>query len=164
MVERKIASLGIVLSLAVIMLSIWCVVTSRPILVLTKNSVVNTVACPENTEKKFAQADVVMTGSVFMVVPDQQLARVIITPEKVYKGVLNQATVSVMARDEDPVQLDLAGAIPTLHFQTGQPPYLLFLHDRDDGTYTTSVCEGSRLLGVGLTDEERRALQGAVSI
>lgn len=46
----------------------------------------------------------------------------------------------------------------TVPIASGQPPYLLFLKQRTDGKCNTSRCDGSRILGDGLTTEERGVL------
>jgi len=160
MVARKMYVLGIAVCFCFVIFSIWYISTTS----LNRTSLQNTLQkksiCPASALEKFSQADLVLSGTVFMVVPDQELARVIITPEKIYKGTLTQPTVAILAREEEPVTAVTPGAIPTLHFQTGQLPYLLYLDDRHDGTYSTSICNGTRLLGSGLSDEEVTASQG----
>lgn len=101
-----------------------------------------------------AEADLILTGTVFAVVPGEPYARVLITPERVFTGTVPDTGVTVLAQSGGTT----SGSGGDLHFTSADPPYLLFLRDRGDGTYTTSRCNGSRLFGAGLTDEEQHLL------
>jgi len=104
------------------------------------------------------RADLVLTGEVFLVVPaGGEYAHVLITPSRVYKGKTPPAGVRILALADTGTA---AGQLPNdLHFASGQSPYLLFLRQGADGIYRTSRCDGSRLLGIGLTDAEAAALE-----
>jgi hypothetical protein len=106
--------------------------------------------------QQYAAADLVLTGEVFLVVPDGvENAKVLITPSRLYKGKVPAIGIAIAAKaGANKVESDVAGE---LHFASGQPPYLLFLKTGENGVYTTSRCMGSRLLGEGLTSEERKA-------
>lgn len=104
-------------------------------------------------EYRFQDPDLILTGSVFAIVPNKNgSADILITPDKIYKGTVPTTGVVLAA------QPAVAGGAVTLsrdlHFTSNDPPYFLVLSSRTDGRYDTSTCDGSRLLGDGLTAEE----------
>lgn len=107
--------------------------------------------------ERFERADLVVTGSVFAVVPGQGgLADVLITPSEILKGIPPVTGIVLAARPTTAV----AAATPRndLHFTSSDQPYFLVLYSRDDGRFDTSACDGSRLLGGGVTPQERHAI------
>jgi len=124
-----------------------------------KRQVVNQVtsACPETTlTDQVAAADVIATGTVFMVVPEAGHALVIIDPLRVYRGQIIGADIRILAADV--ANLESSPDSNQLNFASGQSPYLLFLKASPNGQYTNSHCFGSRLLGQGLTTAEQQLL------
>ena len=115
--------------------------------------------CPATLPERVAAADVIVSGSVFMVIPGGSSgAQVIIDPIKVYKGQVDTPTVIINARDDAGVTTLATDSHQNIHFQSGQPPYLLFLLQEADGTFLTSQCAGTRFLETGLTSEEQQLL------
>ncbi len=114
------------------------------------------VACtPLTLSESVARADLILTGSVFLVVPEgATYANVLITPQDFYKGTLPPRGVRIRAL---PTVEGAKNNVNDLHFASNQPPYLLFLQQDADGVYRTSRCLGSRLLGNGLTPLEQVA-------
>jgi hypothetical protein len=100
-------------------------------------------------------ADLILTGMVFAVVPGEPYAKVLITPQRVLRGVVPKNGIVLLALPE---QTGGGSVSADLHFSSMDEPYLLFLKSSSDGTYTTSQCDGSRLLGDGLTTEEQLEL------
>lgn len=104
-----------------------------------------------------------------MVVPGEVYAEVYLRPGIIYKGeALRPLRILAKPTDQPSVsatqgfsQVRLEGQVQNeLSFASESQPYLLFLQRTPDG-YTTSRCEGSRLLGSGLTEAER-AIVGVV--
>ena len=119
------------------------------------------VACREQTPSELvAVADVVATGTVFAVIDGTPYARVLITPVEVYRGSVPDTGITVMAHAVRAGSQPDPGTLPgsEVQFKSSDPPYLLYLHRRTDGTFSTSRCDGTRLLGDGLTVEESAAL------
>lgn len=116
------------------------------------------VACEQlPLSASFQRANLILSGSVFAVTPGRDgLADVLITPNDIYKGT-PPATGIVLAAfpTTSAGQTDSLGS---LHFTSDDPPYFLVLRARADGRFDTSRCDGSRLLGAGLTREEHDAL------
>lgn len=112
------------------------------------------------------KATVVLEGTVAMVVPGERFAEVYIEPSRIFKGELVRPW-RIFAHDESVrsdsgqqvfSQVRMNGQVENeLSFASDQPPYLLFLQQTDGG-YMTSRCDGSRLLGDGLTEAEKVAL------
>lgn len=113
--------------------------------------------CPRQTvEQRVAAADLIVTGTVFAVIPDNDEAGVLITPQRVYRGSLPPNGIVVAARSADRTTSNAVTG--DLHFTSDDPPYLLFLKQRSDDRFATSACFGARLLGDGLTPEEQTVL------
>jgi hypothetical protein len=122
-----------------------------------KKTGITTTQCPGQTlAQQAAAADVIMTGSVFMVLPDQDHALVIIDPIRIYKGQIDRPTIKIPAQADTAISSEQTTDI--LHFASGQPPYLLFLKHGSGQQYITARCFGTRELGSGLTAEERQIL------
>ena len=116
--------------------------------------------CPKRTvAQNFLYADAVMTGSVTGVLPVGDVADVWIEPGEIYKGHVTEKNIKIAARQSINTNLHIAESPEDLHFQSVDPPYLLFLKLRSDGRYDTSRCFGSRELGSGLTIEEESVLK-----
>lgn len=113
--------------------------------------------------ENFARADLVLTGTVFAVTGQGADASVHITPASVFKGRLPDRGVTIAARATGQGAA-VGTATGDLHFQSDQPPYLLFLRQRSDGRYNTSRCDGSRLLGSGLTGREQKVLEAGATV
>lgn len=122
------------------------------------------VSCPTlSIEERTARADLIVTGSVFAVLPlEGSLTRVLVEADRVYKGAVPEKGIEVVAIGIKPEErISVPGG--DLHFTSNDPPYLLFLRQREDGRYLTSRCDGSRVLGSGFNTEEGALLrQGAV--
>lgn len=120
-----------------------------------------TSTCPKITmAQQITRADLVVTAKVVTVVANGKLAEVLLSPLHIYKGQVTSATLRVVANPST------AGAglyNSDIHFASDQPPYLLFLRQQSDGRYFTSKCDGSRLLGEGLTEMEKTALPANTS-
>lgn len=115
--------------------------------------------CPTTLSEQVAAADVIVSGSVFMVIPGGSIgAQVIIDPLTFYKGNVDTPTLIINARDDAGVTKFTTDGQQDLRFQSGQPPYLLFLYQQSDGTFNTRECDGTRFLDTGLTSEERQLL------
>lgn len=123
--------------------------------------------CPTmSLSEKVAAADVVLEATVEMVVPGETLAEVFLQTNHLYKGTLERPQ-RVFANPTNPIipstnqhyrQVEIDGLrFDEISFATGQAPYLLFLRATEGG-YLTSRCDGSRLLGDGLTKAEKAAL------
>lgn len=116
--------------------------------------------------ERLEAADVVLIARVIIVVPGEQYAEVYLEPDRLYKGSLarpwrifanDQSTRSLVGQ-QGFSQVRIDGQVENeINFTSHQAPYLLFLRTTDGG-YLTSRCDGSRLLGDGLTDEEKIAL------
>jgi hypothetical protein len=113
-----------------------------------------------------AAADLILSGEVFVVLPDEPNALVYIKPLTVYKGTppaqiiirATAATATAGGTGGNAIVILPNGTKESeLHFASGQPPYLLFLRGSDN-KFITSRCDGSRLLGGGLTAEESAVL------
>ncbi|MEK7570189.1 MAG: hypothetical protein AAB515_01975 [Patescibacteria group bacterium] len=117
---------------------------------------------PLSLAESVAHADLILTGKVFLVVPAEPgYANVLITPQHFYKGTLPALGVRIRA-----LATTEGENIPAddLHFASSKPPYLLFLQQQVDGTYRTSKCVGSRLLGSGLTAAEQLVLETTITV
>ena len=119
-----------------------------------------TIVCGILTARQSASyADLVVTGTVFAVVPGEEYAQILFTPDRVYKGTIPDQGIRIASVAVDGnVKRPRGDDAPDLHFTSEDPPYLLFLRKREDGAFLTSRCYGSRILGSGLTDDERSAL------
>lgn len=118
------------------------------------------IVCGEITSyEAFTYADLIVTGDVFAIVPGDQYAQILFTPDWVYKGMIPDTGIQIASTAvDDTVKYPRGDVAPDLHFTSSDPPYLLYLRRRDDGTFSTSRCYGSRLLGAGLTADERVTL------
>lgn len=146
---KRLLALGFGM-LVVVLLGVW--------LRSERKSSETVVQCDvTSAAQQYAAADLVLTGEVFLVVPDgTENAKVLITPLRLYKGDVPAAGVAITAKAESGgTESNVTGE---LHFASGQPPYLLYLTQQANGLYTTSRCMGSRLLGEGLTNEEQQVL------
>ncbi|MBI2984428.1 MAG: hypothetical protein HYY50_02290 [Candidatus Kerfeldbacteria bacterium] len=115
-------------------------------------------AChPWTPAEAIRQADLIMTGQVFIVLPSRLGAEIVIEPGRVFHGQLPEGAVRVVAKPVTKMVMSPDGSEPELHFTSDQPPYLLVLRRRTDGLYETRSCWGSRLLGPGLRPEEEAA-------
>lgn len=115
------------------------------------------VCKPSTIVQNVSTANVIVAGTVTLVIPYQgDLARVVIQPEHVYKGGITAPTYSVLAHDAG--MGGTSRPSTDLHFVSGSQEYLFFLHQTSGELYTTSQCDGTRVLGNGLTDEETAAL------
>lgn len=116
-----------------------------------------TSTCPTRTiQENVDRADIIMTGSVDIVLPGEPYVSVMVIPGKIYKGQAD-GLVKIWAHEANASNTAGHGN-QEIHFASDQEPYLLFLR-QGDGGYLTSRCDGSRLLGSGLTDDERRVLE-----
>lgn len=112
--------------------------------------------CPvEAASERIARADLIVTGSVFAVIPGPTGADVLITPDRVYKGQAPKEGITITAKD---AEAGVSLSEGELHFRSVDPTYLLFLRQRSDGRFLTSRCDGSRFLGNGLSAEEEPLL------
>ncbi len=114
--------------------------------------------CVTSVLENYKNATVVMTGQVGMVLPSERGAKVIIDPINIFKGTIAFPTVTLLALDQKQVQFIPGASTEMLNFQSGQPPYLLYLRRQPDETYITDACAGTRLLGQGLTNEENQTI------
>lgn len=124
--------------------------------------------CPAKTlAEQMGIADLILTGEVFVVLPDDTDALVYIKPLTVYKG-SPPIPLIIRANADEGVPAGGSGqrqilVLPDgsrqneLHFASGQPPYLLFLR-KSDNKFLTSRCDGSRVLGSGLSTQEQENL------
>jgi hypothetical protein len=112
-----------------------------------------------SSEVQVAAADLIVTGKVFAVIPADEMADVLIEPIHLYQGSRPDQGIIIAAQPlvENGNNARTA-QINELHFASGQSPYLLYLIERSDGRYNTSRCDGSRLFGAGLSDEEQLIL------
>lgn len=114
--------------------------------------------CPDRTlAENVAAADLILTGEVAAVLFQKTLADVWIKPRERFKGTPPSTGLRIMANPVEDAQGTVEG-MGDLHFTSDDPPYLLFLKQRADGRFSTSACYGSRLLGDGLTPEEKTVL------
>jgi hypothetical protein len=138
------------------------IITASLVVQQQRVSALPTPCTPDTLASNISRADLILTGSVFLVVPDGlTYAYVLITPQRVYKGVLPPQGIRIRAlatTEGSGITLD------DLHFTSQQPPYLLFLQQQTDGTYRTSKCVGSRLLGGGLTPAEQLVLETTITV
>ncbi|MFA6511641.1 MAG: hypothetical protein WCV86_00735 [Patescibacteria group bacterium] len=108
--------------------------------------------------EKVERADLIIIGRVFAVIPnDRTGATVLIEPDGILKGELPERGIEIAALDS----LNLPEVSRTqdeINFTSTDGTYLLFLRTRPDGQYDTSLCDGSRLLGTGLLENEKEAL------
>ncbi len=109
-------------------------------------------------QDQLTAADLVLTGSVFAVLPAATGADVIIAPDRLYRGRLTTPSPRIAALADQTGADTKKYTEGELHFASGQGRYLLFLHARSDGRYDTRACFGSRLLTKGLSPEETSAL------
>jgi hypothetical protein len=108
---------------------------------------------PTAVAENYISADSVVSGNVFLVVADgPENAKVLLSVDRVYKGVIPSTGITIAAKQGNGVIANPAN--PELHFEASATQYLLFLKKRDDGLFTTSYCYGSRELGSGLTQSE----------
>lgn len=118
------------------------------------STVASELSCTTTLAEKVLSADVIVAGRVAIVVGQPNgRARVIIQPDHIYQGADAAPTLVLQA-------LDAAASAgqprtTTLHFSSADPAYLFYLHRAQDGTYTTSTCDGTRLLGEGPTAAEQ---------
>ncbi len=113
--------------------------------------------CQKQTlEQRVAAADLIVTATVFAVIPSNGTANVLFTPQRVFKGQVPPTGITVAARTASATTA--ADDTGDLHFTSADPPYLLFLKQRDGNAFTTSACFGSRTLGDGLKSEEQQLL------
>lgn len=106
---------------------------------------------PLTSAEKFARADVVLTGSPYSVLEGEQgqPTEVVFEPLTVYKGEAGDVVSIVQPATPTSVDADLSV----------DEPYLLFLkRGTEPDTFVTTQCDGTRVLGVGLTDEDKTAL------
>lgn len=116
-----------------------------------------------STADQVQGADVVLSGTVAMVVPDTaDTARVIVQPDQVYRGRVSGGSLTLHAA-ADRGAVERSAGEGQLHFTSAQPPWLFFLYQQVDGTFTTSRCAGTRPLGTGLTVEEQQLLKAGVA-
>ena len=87
-------------------------------------------------------------------IPGPTGADVLITVDDVRKGIVPEQGVVIAALDNTQIEEDVGGADRDLNFASGQPPYLLYLRERADGRYDTSVCDGTRFLDDPVMTEE----------
>jgi len=116
--------------------------------------------CPadQTIEQLKGRADIILIGSVFAVLQNNDgSADVLITPQNFYKGSEPERGITIAARPATGGEIGGSGN-SDLHFSSDDPPYLFFLTERSDGRFQTSRCDGSRLLGQGLTTGEQAAL------
>ncbi|GEM_PF-2345822 len=122
----------------------------------------------QTTAEQAAAADLILTGEVFVVLPDEPDALVYMKPLTVYKG-LPPMPLIIRANAGENVPAGESGrrqiiVLPDgsrqneLHFASEQPPYLLFLR-KSDNKFLTSRCDGSRVLGSGLNEGEQSVLK-----
>lgn len=112
---------------------------------------------PQTVRERFNQADIVLQGTVFSVMEDEAGGtEALIEPTVVYKGTADDTVVIVDPDGPTVTSIDVT-------FAESETPYLLFLKRRDDESFATNTCLGSRQLDTGLTAEEREVLgQGTV--
>lgn len=124
--------------------------------------------CPNQTESaRIAAADLIVTGTVSVVLPEGSDALVYIKPQTIYKGdiltpfIIRAQTIDGVATGgsakQQIVVLPDGTKDSELHFASEQPPYLLYLR-KSGNKFLTSRCDGSRFLGTGLTAEEQASL------
>lgn len=116
-------------------------------------------SCPDRPlSQQVSQADLIMTGTVFAVLPKDGAAEAIIVPDRIYRGQLTGPTVSVTVTPSvhgstggsvDPTSLDLS---------TSSKSYIFYLRRRVDDLYVTNRCAGTRLFGAGLSAAEATIL------
>lgn len=145
----------------ILLLPALCV--SAAIYVVVRSEAFDQEACIARLPSEYADnADLIITGEVFAVVPEETTgATVLITPLRVYHGVLPERGVDIASRVGTPSTSDGSpkdNSMGELHFASGQPPYLLYLREGDDGRYRTSACDGSRSIPGGLTAQEQALL------
>lgn len=134
----------------------FLVVTAMAVVVLLPSR--GLAACsPADVQSQFAAADVVATGTIYSLVTlDEGGSEAYLDPLTIYKGtdlVVDSLIVTVPDNAADRVD-----------FVEGDAPYLLLLQSQDDGTFSTDVCSGTRLLGAGLTDAEKTVLGAGTDI
>ncbi|MFC1662978.1 hypothetical protein ACFL04_02290 [Patescibacteria group bacterium] len=147
--RRKVIMWAVII---VIILGIFWLLLDAPIKNLFKSKLV----CPDRTvDENILDADIIVIGSVFAVIPGQTGADVLITPTLLYKGAIPDNGIIIAASPAEGSEEQLMLEVKDdLHFASGQPPYLLFLRARQDDLFNTSKCYGSRALGEGLNEEE----------
>jgi hypothetical protein len=130
--------------------------TEPPLLITTKQS-----CQPDSLSEQVAAADLIIVGQVLVVFPSRTtgLAEVYVHPTEVYKGTTKNNTVILMAQAATDIPRSSKQLATDLHFTSDDPSYLLFLKKRHDGRFNTSTCYGSRVLGEGLTEEEKTLLR-----
>lgn len=148
----------IIISAGAVSLGVWQF--HRPPEKHTTNQVAQ--KCPNQTvSQHYADADIVMTGSVTGVLPAGKMADVWVTPSQVFKGEVTTPNLKIVAHPVTPGTK--VAVTDELNFRSDDPPYLLFLQARSDGRYETSRCAGSRLFGEGLTLEEQAVLEKTIN-
>lgn len=145
----------------IFLLLAFCV--SAALYIVLRSEPVDEEACIVRSISEYAEnADLIITGEVFAVIPEETTgATVLITPSRVFRGVLPVRGVDIASRVGTPSTSGgrpVDGRVDELHFASGQPPYLLYLRESDDGRYRTSACDGSRSMPEGLTAQEQAIL------
>lgn len=158
MPPQRRSPLFITTGLVILTLAVWQLSLTPP---LSTRVVNQQPACSLTLAEQIAQADVILTGRVAMIIPGAPgQARVIIRPDHVYRGAISAATVTVLAVDD----LNQPSAGPTmLHLTSHDPPYLFYLRRVADDLYTTSRCQGTRLLGMGPSPLETASFPSLVN-
>ncbi|RJO59695.1 hypothetical protein C4546_01260 [Candidatus Parcubacteria bacterium] len=128
------------------------------LLILPGEKANQTLACENlNSQQKFAQADLIVSGKVFLVLADgQKNARVLFSPRQIYKGQLPENGIEISAQQATDLEKSKIGK--ELHFAANNLEYLLYLKTDEAGKFKTSVCFGSRVLVTDLSPEEAQVL------
>ena len=143
--------LGFVTAVGVVLLAGSVLLWPRPI-VRPRPSHIH--CATSSVGQRLGQADLVITGHVFAVVPFGVLAEVLIQPDWVYRGTPPATGVNVVTTRQGR-QTSSVTRGGGLKFSSGPTVYVLALDRRVDGRYTVGQCSGSRLLGDGLTAAEK---------
>jgi hypothetical protein len=150
--NKKLVIIGLLIIIVVIV-----------IIAMPKSNSSNQLVCqPTTLPEKFEQADLIVSGKVFLVLADgPQNAKVLFSADRVYKGEIPKFGITIAAKQD--TAITNASSNGELHFATDNQEYLLFLKSSSGGLYTTSRCFGSREFGNGLSAEETQVLgQGQV--
>lgn len=146
----------LVIGLIFICAAAWLFIVTKP---KTSPTAISSAGCTQDIDQQVSTADVIAIGLVEMVVPGGTGgAQVIVLPTTFYKGSIDRPTLVINALDVPNSSGGTFSTTSEIHFQTGQPPFLLFLRRQSDGSFNTRACDGTRFLGSGLTSTELRAL------
>jgi len=141
-----------------IIFGLVAIIIAIAIVVIPKLNSNKQLICDKTTpQAKTDQASLIVSGQVFLVLADgPENAKVLFTPDKIYKGQVPKFGISIAALQDTAIKN--ASQNGELHFVADNQKYLLYLKAGVDGMFNTSKCFGSRVFGSGLSPEESAIL------